>query len=118
MNSLATVSLRAGIATPDGGYSGVLVGYITKNIQCGEFVHWPNGLCVVAQQPGFLLEASGAQVLVYDDAVSGICPCIVPPAEACDLRNFNFLHAQENLAALQQYANSLEEDEQEVAHEG
>lgn len=115
-NALVTVSLRCGIATPDGGFSSVLVGYFTKVIEPGKLMKLSDGLSLVAQQQGFLLEAGGCIVLVYDDAIAGVCPCIIPPAEACDLRKFNFQHAQENLDALKQYAESL--SSMDAANEG
>lgn len=111
MQSLVTVSLRTGIAMPDGGYSPVLVGYMGEKINEGAPVLLSDGPAFAAQQSGFMLHANEAgssiKVLVYDDAVSGICACIIPPSEACDLRQFSIDAALLNLRALELYKQEL-----------
>lgn len=110
MKGLVTISLRAGIAMPDGGYSGVLVGFIGERVQAGQ-VATIGETSFVAQQPGFYLHADEnagpIKALIYDDAVAGICECLVPPDDACDLRHFNLDSCQYRLDALRKFQKHL-----------
>ena len=116
MKNLVTVSLRSGIAMPDGGYSAVLVGFIGERIEAGNIATLGE-TGFVAQQGGFYLHSDEARgpvkALVYDDAVAGICDCIVPPDDACDLRKLDLDSCQFRLEILRKYQQQLLQPELE-----